>query len=143
MSLSSLTPIWAPRPRAQQQPAARERAPVSAPSMFTPSAPAYLPTVPTPSVETPRRIAIENLTVDDIRDASISTLNALVPHRPDLIGRLIVDAGKMRRAELPLRMSTMRPVARCMVLSGERRRGRELNEEETAFMADFLESIGQ
>jgi hypothetical protein len=72
--------------------------------------------------------------------ASTSTLNALIPYRPDLIAELVVRAGRMRRAELTATPFAIRPIARAIILSGERRRGRELNEEEAVFMADFLKN---
>jgi hypothetical protein len=135
MISSTLSPLWSPRVRAQQPPA--KAAPVSVPSVFAPSAPAA-PSVP---AEVQRRVAIETLTIDDVTGLSVASVNSLVPHRPDLIGELVVRAGKMRRAELPMDTFAMRPIARAIVLSGERRRGRELNEEEAAFMAEFLETI--
>jgi hypothetical protein len=139
--MTSLSPLWVPRLRAQPQPA--KTAPVSVPSVFAPAkvTPANV-SAPTMPAEVQRCIAIETLTVADVTDLSVSTINALVPHRPDLVAELIVNSGKRRRAELPMNPSTLRPMARAILLSGELRRGRELNEEERDFMASFLESIG-
>jgi hypothetical protein len=135
----SLTPLRSPypRPRAQQQPV--KAPPVSVPSVFAPSAPA----APEPSAEVQRRIAIETLTVADMTDLSIESLNALVPYRPDLIAALIIDAGEMRRGARPMRTSTMRPVARCIVLAGMRRRAEPLSDADEEFLAAFSESPGE
>jgi hypothetical protein len=113
MSLTPLRSPYPPRPRAQQQQPA-----------------------PKP------RVDIEHLTTADVAGLSFETIGMLVKENPKLVANMIVDAAKMRRAEMPMNPSTLRPVARAIVLSGERRRGRELNAEEAAFMADFLESIG-
>ena len=129
--MTSLTPLWYPRPRVQQQPA-KARVPAPADPVLVPSV--FAPVAPQPSVE--------HLTVADVAGLSFEWIAALVPINPKLVADLIVESGKMRRAKSPMRTSTMRPMARAILLSGERRRGRELNEEDAAFMADFLKSIG-
>jgi hypothetical protein len=146
--MSSLSPLWARRPRAQQQPAkdrasvfanvivaapapVTEQAPVSVPSVFAPSAPA----APQP------RIAIENLTPADVRDLSTATINALVPLNPKLVGQLIIDAGKRRRNEPPMNTPTMRPLSRCILIAGAKRRSEPISDADEEFLCAYLDEI--
>jgi hypothetical protein len=133
----SLSPLWGPRPRARQQPdtaSLKERAPAPA---------AEHAPVPAPvSAEVQRRIAIEHLTPDDVADLSVTTINTLVPLNPKLIAQLIIDSGKRRRAELPMNTSTLRPLARCILLAGEKRRGQELSDADEEFLNAYLDEIG-
>jgi hypothetical protein len=135
MSLSNLAHYRGPAPRTNPPPnnaSLKDRVPA-------PAAPAPAALIP---AEVQQRIAIETLTPDDVRDLSIESINLLIPHNPKLVGQLIINAGKMRRGELPLGMFRLGATARAVLLCGEMRRGCELNEEEADFMATFLESIG-
>ena len=100
------------------------------------------PSAPAPAVVQPTRVAVEHLTAADVRDLSFATIAALVPLNPSLVAQLIINSGKMRRAELPMSTSAMRPLARCILLAGEKRRGRELCDADAQFLADYLDEIG-
>jgi hypothetical protein len=131
MSLSNLA-NWRGHPPRTNPPLDRVRAA---------AVPAPAPAAPAPAAPQPRA-SFRDLTVDDAHALSIEAINLLVKEDPAFVGRLIVDAGRRRRAELPMNTSALRPIARFILLAGERRRGRELNEEESDFMAAFNESIG-
>jgi hypothetical protein len=86
------------------------------------------------------RVEVEQLSADDARALSIETVNLLVKDHPAFVARLIVDAGRRARGELPMTTTaSLRPTARAIVLSGEKARGRELSEEEAEFLAEFVE----
>jgi hypothetical protein len=65
----------------------------------------------------------------------------LVKENPSLVARLATDAGKRARGELPTTpsLSSLRPAARAVILSGEKARGRTLNAEEAEFLSAFVE----
>lgn len=129
--MSNLSPLFGIRPRQQPNNASstRERGTV-------PAAPA--PAAPAPADAQPR-VAVEDLSVADVRqDLSTASINSLVPINPKLVGQLIVDAGRRRRAELPMSTVAMRPLARAIILSGMRRRAEPLTEADAEFLSDFL-----
>jgi hypothetical protein len=139
MILSNLTPLclpYHPRPQAQAQ---QQSASVFRFKEVGPTPVALVPSVP---AETQHRIAIENLTADDVRNLSIATINALIPYNRKVVAQAIVDAGRRRRGELETPAASLKPIARFVKLAGERRRGRALNEEEDAFMVEFPASVG-
>ena len=76
---------------------------------------------------------VEELTVDAARALSVETINLLVKENPVLVGRLVTDAGKRRRGELPTPMTSIRPAARAILLCGELRRGHQLNDADRGF----------
>lgn len=93
-----------------------------------------------PAREQAKPPPVEQLTVNDVRDLSLETINALVPINPTLVANLITQAGARARGELPSApMSSLRPAARAIVLAGERARGRELNAEEAEFLTAYVE----
>jgi hypothetical protein len=95
-----------------------------------------------PSAPAAVQPSIEQLTVNDVHDLSIAAINALVPINPSLVAHLIVEAGRKARAEIPAApLSSLRPTARAICLAGERARGRELNAEESEFLAAFVEQL--
>jgi hypothetical protein len=126
----SLTPLRSPflNPRAQQQ------LPANVVRSKEPD--------PTPAAPVQTRVDIEHLTVADVRELSTATINALIPYNRKVVAQAVIDAGRRRRGELETPMTSLKPIARFILLAGERRRGRELNDEEAGFMADFLESVG-
>ena len=88
----------------------------------------------------PKPSAVEQLSADDARALSLETINLLAKENPALVARLIVDAGKRARGELPTApLSSLRPTARAVILSGEKARGRTLNAEEAEFLSAFVE----
>ena len=94
----------------------------------------------TPQTSQTKPTSVEQLSADDARALSISTINALVKENPALVARLIVEAGRRARGELPTTsLSSLSPTARAIVLAGEKARGRALNEEESDFLSTFLE----
>ena len=102
--------------------------------------PNSVPVAPAPAAARPR---VEHLTAADVHnDLSTATINALIPINPELVAQLIIDAGRRRRAELPMNTSTLRPLARAIVLSGKRRRAEPLDDADAEFLAEFLENIG-
>jgi hypothetical protein len=135
----TLSPLWGPKLRVQQQPAKErapasvaERASVSVPSVFAPSAP----------VEKAKpRTAVENLTTADVVGLSVESVNLLVRENPKLVAQLVINAGKMRRAELPTPMASLRPMARCILLAGMKRRAEQISDADEEFLAAFCESI--
>jgi hypothetical protein len=143
--MSTLSPLWVPRPRANPYPS-RTTSPAVTEKVRTernvglmePAIPVPAPSVP---VERQRQVAIENLTADDVAGLSISTINSLIPHNPKLVARLIVDSGRRRRAELPTPMSTLKPMAHAVLLCGMRRRSEKLSDVDEAFLAAYLEEI--
>ena len=98
--------------------------------------------VPAPPATEPLAVERRRLTLDEARALSVDSINLLIPKDPAFVAKLIIAAGQRRRAELPLTPTELKPAARCILLAGEKRRGRELNEEENAFMADFLGEVG-
>ena len=134
----SLSPLYSLPVRRVVGTVTKERARV-------PVAPASTDVQPSaPVAVQPTRVDVEHLTVVDVSgELSMATVNSLVPLNPRLVAELIIQAGQRRRAELPLSTSTMRPMARAIVLSGEKRRGRELSAADESFLADYLESIGR
>jgi hypothetical protein len=135
MSLSNLA-NW--RPPVRANPAPKEPASVSVPSAFAPNAPA----TPAPAAPVQSRIAIENLRVDDIRDASISTINSLIPHNRKVVAQAIVESGERRRGERVTPMSAISDKAHAIVLSGMRRRAEKLSDADEAFLQGYLQEIG-
>jgi hypothetical protein len=129
MILSNLTPLRSPylhpRPQVQQQPA--KAAPAFVPSVFAPA--------PAP------RLDVEHLTINDVRGLSTASINMLVPHRPDLVARLIVDSGRRRRGELAYPMTSLRPMAHAMLLAGMRRRAEKISDADALFLENYLEEI--
>ena len=88
----------------------------------------------TPQTSQTKPTSVEQLSADDARTLSMATVNMLIKENPPLAARLIVDAGRRARGELPMTTTALlRPTARAVVLSGEKARGRELNEEEAEF----------
>jgi hypothetical protein len=88
----------------------------------------------------PKPSSVEQLSADDARALSIETINMLVKENPSLVARLITDAGKRARGELPTApLSSLHPTARAAILSGEKARGRTLNAEEAEFLAAYVE----
>jgi hypothetical protein len=126
-----LTPLWASLPRAHQ-----------AQPQQSPSFVALKDPDPTPAAPVPAESRIELLTVDDLRVASISTINAVLPYNRKVIAQAVIDSGPRRRGELETPMTSLKPIARFILLADERRRGRELTEEEAEFMTEFPASVG-
>ena len=93
---------------------------------------------PAPAAAPPRG---EELTVDAARALSIDTVNLLVRENPGLVARLVIDAGKRRRAELPMSRSELRPAALAVILCGAKRRAEPLTEADEQFLAGYLAEI--
>jgi hypothetical protein len=98
--------------------------------------------VPPPAVPEQPHVDVEHLTVNDVRDLSTAKINTLIPHRPDLVAQLIVDAGRRRRGELPMNTFAMRPISRCILLSGMKRRSEPLSDADEEYLAAYLDEIG-
>jgi hypothetical protein len=93
-----------------------------------------------PSAPAAVQPSTEHLTVEEGRSLSIETINMLVKENPSLAAKLIVDAGRRARGELPTSApESLRPAAGAIVLAGERARGRELNAEEVEFLTVYVE----
>jgi hypothetical protein len=131
MSLSNLTSF---RHQTNNNAISKERGRVP----VAPASADAQPSAPAPAAVQSTRVAVERLVAADVRDLSFATIGLLTPINPKLVADLIINAGKMRRAELPLNTVTMQPLARAIVLSGEKRRGRELSASDEQFLADFL-----
>ena len=135
-TLSTLTPLWRHPSRTMSgNPENLSRDPARV-------APASAAPAPAAAVVQPTRVDVEHLTAADVRDLSFATIGLLTPINPKLVADLIINAGKMRRAELPMNTFAMRPLARCILLAGEKRRGRELCDADAQFLADYLDEIG-
>jgi hypothetical protein len=131
--MSSLSPLWAPRLRITSPTVTEKVRTERSIGLMDPA-----PSVPAEKAQS----RVDRLTVDDVREASTAAINMVIPHNPQVIAQAIIDAGRRRRNELPTPVASLRPAARAILLSGELRRGRQLSEEEAAFMADFLAEIG-
>ena len=131
----SLSPLYSLPVRPVASAVPKERARVNAAPA---SAQQSVPLV----VEQTKPPPIEQLSVDDAHALSIESVNALIPISPALVGRMVIDAGRRRRAELPLSMTPLSSQARAILLCGELRRGRQLSESDRVFLDAYLESIG-
>ena len=100
------------------------------------------PAATTPVVEQTKPPPLEHLTVDAARALSIDTVNLLVRENPGLVARMVTDAGRRRRAELPPSMTPLSSQARAILLCGDLRRGRQLAAADSSFLDAYLESIG-
>ena len=136
---SSLSPLGGLRPRAHPQPTStsHDRARVAP----APAAPASDTTSRLSARADMPRVEHRELTVDDARSLSIETVNLLVKENPGLVARLVIDAGRRRRAELPMSRSELRPAALAVILCGMKRRAEPLSAADESFLADYLESI--
>ena len=140
MSLSNLAPF---RYQTNNNAVSKDRGrqPTPAPAAAAPVAVARSVSTDTQVREQPR-VAVEQLTAADVRDLSFATIGLLTPINPKLVADLIINAGKMRRAELPMTTVAMRPAARAILLCGELRRGHQLNDADRGFLDDYLDEIG-
>jgi hypothetical protein len=104
------------------------------------------PAVPVPAAVQPRVGAsrpagVEYLTTEDGRALSIETINMLVKENPALVARLIVDAGRRARAELPTPLVSLSPIVRAFRLVDDKRCGQRLSEADADFLAAYLDEI--
>ena len=132
MSLSNLA-NWRPPVRANPQP--KERAPAPVASVIVPSV--IAPSVPV--VAQPR--VADRLTAEDVAQSSIEAINMLIPHRPDLVAQAVVNSGRRRRGELAYPMTSLRPMARFILLAGMNRRAEKLSEADAIFLREFPEEF--
>lgn len=93
---------------------------------------------PAPAAAPPR---VEELTVDAARALSIDTINLLVREKPGLVARMVIDAGRRRRGELPMSRSELRPAALAVILCGMKRRAEPLTDADEFFLASYLEEL--
>ena len=83
-----------------------------------------------------------DISVADAHALSIETINLLVKENPKFVGRLIADAGKRRRGELAYPLTSLKPIARFILLAGMNRRAEKLSEADALFLDNYLEEIG-
>jgi hypothetical protein len=140
MSLSTLTPFRATTP------SLKEHAPAPAATRDEmnsrngqPGQNSNLPVERTTRVDASGRLGVEQLTVEEGRSLSIETVNLLVKENPALVARLIIDAGRRARGELPTTTASLHPTARAIVLAGERARGRQLSDADAEFLSAYVE----
>jgi hypothetical protein len=132
MTLSSLTPLRSPnypRPQAQQQP------PVSVVRLRDPDP------APTPPAPVPPRVT-RDLSVADAHALSIETVNLIFKEDKKLAGRMVIDAGRRRRAELQTPMQSLRPMAHAILIAGMKRRAEKISDADEIFLKGYLEEIG-
>lgn len=122
--MTHLAPLWR-TPRPPQQRATKAPTPAPAPPAIEPA------TRATPAE--PRR-----LTLEEGRSLSIEAINTLIPQDPKFVADMIINSGKIRRAELPLSPFALRPAALFCILCGKRRRAEPLTEAETDFFNNYL-----
>ena len=135
MISTNLAPLWrTPRPPQRSYNVVDVK-------VHTPAAPPPPPATVEPATRAtpaePRR-----LTLEEARALSIDSINLLIKQDPKLVADMVIAAGARRRGELPMAASEVRPAARAILLSGEARRGRQLNDEERQFMSAYLDEIG-
>lgn len=138
MTLSRLTPLqspYHPHPQAQRQ------LPIAAPA-YDVHADDIKPK-PTPVVPVQPRVEHRDTSVVDAHVLSIETINLLVKENPALVARMVIDAGRRRRAELQTPMGSLKPMARFILLAGMNRRAEKLSEADAMFLEDFPKEFSE